>query len=34
MPVFNFPQFKHESFWRYLSRLNVYGAQLNQTFEK
>ena len=33
MPDFNFPQFEHESFQRYLSRLNVYRAQLNQTFE-
>lgn len=34
MPVFNFPQLEHEPFWSYLSRLNVYRAQLNQTFEK
>ena len=34
MPVFNFPQLEREPFWSYLSRLNVYRAQLNQTFEK
>jgi len=34
MPVFKFLQYKQESFWRYLSRLNDYCAQLNQTFEK
>jgi len=34
MPVFNFPQLEHEPFWRYLSKLNVYRAQLNCTFEK
>ena len=34
MPVFNFPQYEHEPFWSYLSRLNDYRAQLNQTFEK
>ena len=34
MPVFNFPQFEHEPFWSYLSRLNHYRAQLNCTFEK
>jgi len=34
MPVFYFPQFEHEPFWSYLSRLNDYRAQLNQSFEK
>jgi len=34
MPVFNFPQFEHEPFWSYLSRLNDYRAQLNQNFQK
>ena len=34
MPVFNFPQYKHEPFWSYLSRLNNFRAQLNCTFEK
>jgi len=34
MPVFNFPQFEHEPFWNYLSRLNDYRAQLNQNFQK
>ena len=34
MPVFKFPQYEYKSFWRYLSRLNDYYAQLNQTFEK
>ena len=34
MPVFNFPQFEHEPFWNYLSRLNDYRAQLNRNFEK
>jgi len=34
MPVFNFPQYEHEPLWSYLSRLNYYRAQLNQTFEK
>ena len=34
MPIFNFPQFEHESFWNYLSRLNDYHAQLNQNFVK
>ena len=29
MPVFNFPQYEHEPFWSYLSRLNDYCAQLN-----
>ena len=34
MPVFNFPQFEHEPFWSYFSRLNDYRAQLNRNFEK
>jgi len=34
MPVFNFPQFEHEPCWSYLSTLNDYRAQLNQSFEK
>ena len=34
MPIFNFPQFEHESFWRYLSGFNAYRAQLNYNFEK
>ena len=34
MPIFNFPQYEHESFWSYLSRLNDYRAQLNQNFQK
>ena len=34
MPVFKFPQYEHESFWHYLSRLKDYRAQLNQPFEK
>jgi len=27
MAIFHFPQFQHESFWQYLSRLNDYRAQ-------
>ena len=34
MPVCHFPKFEHEPFWSYLSRLNDYHAQLNQSFEK
>ena len=34
MPVFHFPQYEHELFWSYLSRLNDYCAQLNHIFEK
>jgi len=34
MSVFNFPQFEHEPFWRYFSRINDYRAQLTQNFEK
>ena len=34
MPAFHFPQFQHEPFWNYLSRLNAYRAQLNHNFEK
>jgi len=34
MSIFTFPQFKHEPFWGYLSRLNNYRAQLNQSFQK
>ena len=34
MPVFNFPQFEHELFQSYFSRLNDYRAQLHQTFTK
>ena len=34
MPVFNFPQYEHEPFQSYLSRLNDYRAQLNQNVQK
>ena len=34
MPVLSFPQYEHEPFWRYLSRLNDYRAQLLETFQK
>ena len=34
MPVFHFPQYEHEPFWRYLSRFNDYRAQLTHNFEK
>jgi len=34
MAAFDFPQFEHKLFWRYLSKLNDYLVQLNQTFEK
>jgi len=27
MAIFYLPQFEHEPFWRYLSRLNDYRAQ-------
>ena len=27
MALFHFPQFEHEPFWQYLSRLNDYRAQ-------
>ena len=27
MAIFYFPQFEHEPFWQYLSRLNGYRAQ-------
>ena len=33
MSVFNFPQYEHEPFWSYLSRLNEYRAQLNHNFQ-
>jgi len=33
MPVFNFLQYEHESFWSYLSRLNDDRVQLNQNFK-
>ena len=34
MPVFSFPQYEHEPFWSYFSRLNDYRVQLNRNFEK
>ena len=34
MPVLNFPEYEHEPFWSYLSRLNEYRAQLNHNFKK
>ena len=34
MLVFQFPQFENESFWSYLSRLDEYRAQMNQSLEK
>ena len=34
MPVFNFPQYEHESFGSYFSRLNDCCAQLSQNFQK
>ena len=34
MPVFNCPQYEHEPFWSYLSRLYDYRAQLHHTFHK
>ena len=34
MTVFHLPQYEHEPFWRHLSRLNEYHAQLNHNFEK
>jgi len=27
MAIFHLPQFEHEPFWQYLSRLNEYRAQ-------
>ena len=27
MTIFHLPQFEHEAFWQYLSRLNYYRAQ-------
>jgi len=33
MRIFNFPQFEHEAFWSYLSRLNDYRALLDQIFK-
>lgn len=33
MPVFHFPQYEHQPFWSYLSRLNDYRVQLNQNFQ-
>jgi len=30
MPVFTFPQFEHEPFWGYLSRLNDYRAHSHE----
>jgi len=34
MPVFHFPQYEHEPFWSYLSRLNEYRVHLNHNFQK
>ena len=35
MAIFHFPQFEHEPFWQYLSRLNDYRAQyVHSMFEK
>jgi len=34
MSVFNFPQYEHEPFLNYFSRLNDYRAQLNHNFQK
>ena len=35
MAIFHFPQFEHEPFWQYLSRLNDYRAQyVHSMYEK
>ena len=35
MAIFHLPQFEHEPFWQYLSRLNDYHAQyVHFTYEK
>ena len=35
MAIFHFPQYEHEPFWQYLSRLNAYRAQFaHSMFEK
>ena len=35
MAIFHLPQFEHEPFWQYLSRLNDYRAQyVHFTYEK
>jgi len=35
MAIFHFPQFEHEPFWQYLSRLNNYRAQyVHSIYEK